>query len=95
MQFLPQFSPGDFAAALQRVLESKQSKRSQQHRRHHHDGDAGESITLRVRPAKRPGRAKRVHGMYSPMTKEEADQVRKCRSIVWRIYEVAAVLAIN
>lgn len=62
-------------------MKSKQAKQSQHRRDHDHTEDAGELITLRVRPGKRPGRAKRMHGMYSPMTKEETDQVRPYRSL--------------
>lgn len=71
---MQQFSPGEFAEAMQKISELKQTKPGQL--RPDDDDDAGEFITLRVRPGRRPGRATRNHGMYSPMTKEEADQVR-------------------
>lgn len=71
---LLQFSPADFAEAMQKELAYKQAKQAQ--KRKTTNDDAEESITLRVRPGNRPGRATRTHGMYSPMSKEESDQVR-------------------
>ncbi|CAM9295118.1 unnamed protein product, partial [Scytosiphon promiscuus] len=37
-------------------------------------GDAGETITLRVRPGRRARDASRISSIYSPISKEEADQ---------------------
>lgn len=74
-----QFNPGDFAEAVQKVVESKKSSTqplavpaNAQRRR----GNAAEHITFRVRPGAQAGRSKRAHGMYSPPTQEEADEVR-------------------
>lgn len=64
---------------MQRVVESKWQNAAQRQ-----VGEDGVEIfiTLRVRPGRQPGRASQSHGMYSPMTREEADQVS---SIVGRI----------
>eukprot|EP00752_Nemacystus_decipiens_P002923 g2718.t1 len=72
-EYISEFSPGEFAEAMKKTLESKKTKSGQLSS--DDDDDAGEFITLRVRPGRRPGRPTRNHGMYSPMTKEEADQV--------------------
>lgn len=73
---LLQLNPRDFADTMQRVLESHKKKHAQRWRDGDDNGGNEELITLRVRPGKRPGRASRMHAMYSPMTKEEAAQVR-------------------
>ncbi|CAM9821677.1 unnamed protein product [Ectocarpus fasciculatus] len=56
---------------MQRVVESKWQNAAQ--RQVGEDG-VEKFITLRVRPGRQPGRASQSHGMYSPMTREEADQ---------------------
>ncbi|CAM9874374.1 unnamed protein product [Ectocarpus sp. 4 AP-2014] len=72
-QNMSEFSPREFADAMQRVVESKWQDAAQ---RQVGENDVGEFITLRVRPGKQPGRASQGHGMYSPMTREEAEQER-------------------
>ncbi len=69
-----QFSPGEFAEAMRKVVESKQA--DQARKRQISNENEGGFITLRVRPGNRPGRAIRTHGMYSPRSKAEVDQVR-------------------
>ncbi|CAB1101305.1 unnamed protein product [Ectocarpus sp. CCAP 1310/34] len=56
---------------MQRVVESKRQDAAQ---RQVGEDDVGKFITLRVRPGKQPGRVSQGHGMYSPMTREEAEQ---------------------
>ncbi|CBJ48989.1 hypothetical protein Esi_0115_0029 [Ectocarpus siliculosus] len=56
---------------MQRVVESKWQDAAQ---RQVGEDDVGKFITLRVRPGKQPGRVSQGHGMYSPMTREEAEQ---------------------
>ncbi|CAM9921687.1 unnamed protein product [Ectocarpus sp. 8 AP-2014] len=56
---------------MQRVVESKWQDAAQ---RQVGEDDVWKFITLRVRPGKQPGRVSQGHGMYSPMTREEAEQ---------------------
>lgn len=58
---------------MQKILESIEIKPG--HLRSDSDDYAEKFITLRVRPGRRPGRSTRNQGMYSPMTKAEADKV--------------------
>lgn len=63
---------------MERISESKPRNSAQLQGQDDGSGVADATITLRVRPGNRPGRASRTSSLYSPMSKEEADQVRFC-----------------
>lgn len=78
-----QFSPTDFADAIQRVVESKRDLATPQGvepvlqgARHPGGKKATDFITLTVRPGEQPGRATRMNSMYSPPSQDEADEVK-------------------